>query len=57
LAPAELERILGPIRATFRAADFPDLLVGLTAADDAAVYQINDHQAIISTVRISSRRW
>ncbi len=33
----------------FRAADFPDLLVGLSAADDAAVYRLNDHQAIIST--------
>ena len=50
MAPAELERILGPIRATFRADDYPDLLVGLTAADDAAVYQINATQAIVSTV-------
>lgn len=50
MAPAELERILGPIRATFRAADFPDLLVGLAAADDAAVYQLNEQQAIVSTV-------
>lgn len=50
MAPAELERILGPIRATFRAADFPDLLVGLTAADDAAVYQLNEQQAVVSTV-------
>ncbi len=50
MAPAELERILGPIRATFRAEDFPDLLVGLAAADDAAVYQINATQAIVSTV-------
>lgn len=33
----------------FRAADFPDLLVGLAAADDAAVYRLNEHQAIIST--------
>jgi len=50
LAPAELERILGPIRATFRAADYPDLLVGLTAADDAAVYRLNETQAVVSTV-------
>jgi len=50
LAPAELERILEPLRATFRAADFPDLLVGLTAADDAAVYQLNEQQAVVSTV-------
>lgn len=33
----------------FRAVDFPDLLVGLAAADDAAVYRLNDQQAIIST--------
>ncbi len=50
MAPAELERILGPIRATFRAADYPDLLVGLTAADDAAVYRLNETQAVVSTV-------
>ena len=50
MAPAELEQILGPIRATFRAADFPDLLVGLAAADDAAVYQLNERQAVVSTV-------
>lgn len=50
MAPAELERILGPIRAISRAADFPDLLVGLTAADDAAVYRLNDRQAVVSTV-------
>ena len=50
MAPAELERILGPIRATFQAGNYPDLLVGLTAADDAAVYQINATQAVVSTV-------
>lgn len=33
----------------FQAEDFPDLLVGLGAADDAAVYRLNDQQAIIST--------
>jgi selenide,water dikinase len=33
----------------FRAADYPELLVGLAAADDAAVYRLNDQQAIIST--------
>jgi len=33
----------------FQTADFPDLLVGLGAADDAAVYRLNDQQAIIST--------
>ncbi len=33
----------------FKAEEFPDLLVGLSAADDAAVYRLNDEQAIIST--------
>jgi selenide,water dikinase len=33
----------------FRAADYPDLLVGLAAADDAAVYRLNESQAIIVT--------
>lgn len=39
-----------PLRGMFRAADHPDLLVGLAAADDAAVYRLNENQAIISTV-------
>ena len=34
----------------FHAADFPYLLVGLAAADDAAVYQLNEDQAVVSTV-------
>lgn len=34
----------------FQNSDLPDLLVGLSAADDAAVYRLNDDQAIISTV-------
>jgi len=39
-----------PIRAKFRADDYPNLLVGLAAADDAAVYRLNDDQAVVSTV-------
>ncbi len=41
--------MLQPIKDTFKAIDFPDLLVGLDAADDAAVYRLNDDQAIVST--------
>lgn len=41
--------MLQPIRDTFDPADYPDLLVGLTAADDAAVYRLNPQQAIITT--------
>jgi selenide,water dikinase len=29
--------------------DFPDLLVGLGRPDDAAVYRLNDDQALIAT--------
>jgi selenide,water dikinase len=41
--------VLQPLRETFDPTQYPNLLVGLDKADDAAVYQINDHQAIIST--------
>jgi selenide,water dikinase len=49
MAPAELEQILQPMRAAFDPLNHPELLVGLGAADDAAVYRLNDEQAIIST--------
>jgi selenide, water dikinase len=34
----------------FRAEDYPDLLVGLTKADDAAVYRLSDELAVIHTL-------
>ena len=45
-----LAQVLRPIHDTFRAADFPDLLIGLDAPDDAAVYRISDDLAIVQTV-------
>ena len=42
--------MLQPLRDIFDPADFPDLLVGLAAADDAAVYQLNPQQAIVTSV-------
>ncbi len=42
--------MLSPIREIFPPEKYPDLLVGLAAADDAAVYQLNPQQAIVSTV-------
>lgn len=42
--------MLRPLQNTFSAADYPALLVGLDAPDDAAIYRVNDEQAIISTV-------
>lgn len=41
--------MLQPLREQFKSADYPDLLVGLALADDAAVYRLNDETAIIST--------
>jgi selenide,water dikinase len=43
-----LASALRPLAQTFGAA--PNLLVGLGAADDAAVYRLNDEQAIVATV-------
>ena len=42
--------MLRPIHETFPAADFPDLLVGIAGADDAAVYRLSDELAIVQTV-------
>jgi selenide, water dikinase len=46
IAPAVLQQIIA------KAAPLPipkDLLVGIETSDDAAVYRINDHQAIVAT--------
>lgn len=50
LAPNRLADVLRPLQNTFRAADYPALLVGLETPDDAAIYQVSEDQAIISTV-------
>jgi selenide,water dikinase len=47
---ATLAEVLAPLRQSFRAADFPDLLVGIDGPDDAAVYRINDDLALVQTV-------
>jgi selenide, water dikinase len=41
--------VLRPLTNIFPTEDYPALLVGLAEPDDAAIYQINDEQAIIST--------
>jgi len=46
IAPAVLSEILSGLP---QAGMFPDLLVGLESSDDAAVYRLNDTQAIIAT--------
>src|SRR5215472_17619312 len=46
MGPEALAQVLRPL--TLQAAP-PELLIGLKAVDDAAVYRVNDEQAIIST--------
>jgi selenide,water dikinase len=41
--------VLQPLRDTFKAEEYPDLLVGLAAADDAAVYRLSESEAIVTT--------
>ena len=47
---ATLAQVLRPIEQRFRPADHPQLLVGLSKADDAAVYKISDDLALIQTL-------
>lgn len=46
ISPALLHEILGEAQ---KKLPFPDLLVGTESSDDAAVYRLNDEQAIIAT--------
>ncbi len=41
--------MLQPLSEIFDPVDYPELLVGLHAADDAAVYKLDDKQAIVTT--------
>ncbi len=45
-----MAQVLRPLAQQFNAADFPNLLVGLRAPDDAAVYRIGNERVIIQTV-------
>jgi selenide, water dikinase len=50
IAPAVLEQILADTPfAKGVAASFPDLLVGIESSDDAAVWRLNERQAIVAT--------
>jgi selenide,water dikinase len=42
--------VLRPLQNLFRPEDYPDLLVGLEVADDAAVYRLNDELAVVQTL-------
>ncbi len=45
-----MAQVLSPLNALLTADDHPELLVGIDPADDAAVYQINEETAIVSTL-------
>lgn len=42
--------MLRPLTSLFAGQDYPDLLIGLGQADDAAVYRLSDEQALVATV-------
>lgn len=51
MAPEALAQVLRPLSTLFHNGNTPaELLVGLSIADDAAIYKISDEQAIINTI-------
>lgn len=50
MAPEALSQVLRPLKNLFSGDGHPQLLVGLGVADDAAIYKLNDDQAIINTL-------
>ena len=50
MAPEALAQVLRPLDNLFNNHGHPNLLVGLSVADDAAVYKLSDEQAIINTL-------
>ncbi len=50
MGPEALAQVLQPLKDTFREAQFPDLLVGLGKADDAAVYRLAPDLAIVQSL-------
>ena len=50
MAPGALAHVLRPLAGLFPQADYPDLLVGLGRADDAAIYRLDGERALVATV-------
>src|SRR4030043_1912791 len=50
MAPGALAQVLRPLKEMFPADRFPELLVGLTGSDDAAVYRVKEDLALILTL-------
>jgi selenide,water dikinase len=49
LSAEALAQVLRPIENLFQTGDYPNLLVGLGAPDDAAVWQLDDKRALVVT--------
>ncbi len=50
MGPEALAQVLRPLRHLFPAERHPEVIVGLSVSDDAAVYRLNDEVAIIQTL-------
>jgi selenide,water dikinase len=50
MGPGALAQVLQPLQEMFPADRFPELLVGLAAGDDAAVYRVGEDRALIQTI-------
>jgi len=57
MGPVPLAHVLRPLIETFGADKYPELLVGLGLSDDAAVYQLNDEQALVQTIDFFPQWW
>lgn len=50
MGPETLAQVLRPLQSLFPAQQHPELLVGLSVSDDAAVYRLSDEVAVIQTL-------
>ena len=50
MGPETLAQVLRPLQGLFPAEQHPELLVGLSVSDDAAVYRLSDEMAVIQTL-------
>ena len=50
MGPETLAQVLRPLQGLFPAQRYPELLVGLSVSDDAAVYKLSDEVAVIQTL-------
>ncbi len=49
MGPEDLAQVLRPLKELFNSRQYPNVLAGLGAVDDAAVYRLSDTMAVIAT--------